>query len=83
MAAITDLHFKRGKVARQRWVEVQRVVAQFHAGVATFQQIDGAGHRAEMDAFRRGAALDVFEVAAQRLGEEPPRSLSVGARQHP
>jgi len=48
----------------------QDVVAQFNAGEATLDQVDGAGHRREMDSLGRCAALDVSYIAA---GPKPTR----------
>ena len=56
------------------------VVAQFHAREAPLQQVDGAGHGREVDALGGGAALDVVDVAAQRVDEEPLKGPSRLAR---
>ena len=53
-------------------VEVQHAVADLQAGVAAGDQVDGARHRPQMDAFRGGAALHVGDVGAQRFHEELP-----------
>ena len=46
-------------------------------------QIHGSGHRAEVHPFRSGAALEVKEIALERLGEQLPGSLAIRADQHP
>ena len=58
-------------------VDPQRVVAGLQAGEAALQQVDGAGHRAQVDALGGGAALDVGDVALQRLEEVVQRLVAV------
>jgi hypothetical protein len=48
--------------------------------VAALDEVHRAGHRAEVDPLVRGAALDVVDVAAQRVLEELPVVLTVGVR---
>jgi hypothetical protein len=47
---------------------MQRVGAHLDADKAALDEIDGPGHGAEMDALRRGAALDVgMSLSSARL----------------
>ena len=51
-------------------VDPQHVVVQRESGVAALQEVDRTGHRTDVDALARRAALDVFDVAEQRLAAQ-------------
>src|SRR5690606_14924125 len=57
--------------------QAERAAGEVEPGVAPLDEVDGAGHRAEVDPLRGGAALDVRDVAVERLAEEPPRGAPV------
>ena len=69
--AVAERKPETGELGRQLRVHEQHVVADLHAGVAPLHEIDGAGDGTEVDAVGRDAALDVGDIAAQRLTEDP------------
>ena len=56
--------------------EPEDVVANLEPRVATLEEVEGAGHRAQMDPLVRRAALGVGDVALERLEEERPTNDS-------
>ncbi len=60
-------------------VHVSTSSPELEPGVAALQEVDRAGHGAEVDAFPRRAALHVVDIAEQRLDEQIPRCVAVEA----
>jgi len=79
LAPVAQSYLDAGEVLRQHRIEVQNVGPHFDAQVATLHQIDGAGHGAGVNALRRGAALNVADVAVEGGLEQMPGALAVGA----
>src|SRR5215813_6298447 len=83
MLAIAEPECKPAQFVRQCRIEMQFLAAQLQPGKAALQQVDRAGHGAEMDAFARGPSLNIADVALQSLREERPGALPARARQYP
>lgn len=83
LAPVGELKVERGQLVGEERVEAQHVASRFDAGVATLEDVDAAGHGAEVDTLPGGAALDVGDVTAQRLPQQRPRAAPVAAGQHP
>ena len=64
-------------------VEPQGVFAGLEPGETALQQVDGPGHRGEVDPLRGRTALDVGEIAAQRSLEVLERGLAVRPGEDP
>src|SRR5680860_65575 len=67
----------------QARIECEYAIAHLDARVATLDQVNRAGHGAEMNAFPRGAVLNVGQIAAKRRLGESPGPLAVRPGQHP
>src|SRR6516225_10776263 len=62
-----------GQLAECFWpvrVEDDAAAPGLHSGEATLHEVDTAGHRRQVNAFRRCATLDVGDVGDQSLLEE-------------
>jgi hypothetical protein len=64
---VVEQEAEGGKVFGERGVEPQDLAPGFDAAVAALDQVDGSGHGTEVDPLVRGAALDVGDVAEERL----------------
>ena len=72
LVAVREVEPDGVDLARQERMEPQPVAAHLESEVAARDEVDGSGHRGDVHALARGAALDVVEVAAEGLPEEPP-----------
>src|SRR5580700_6160162 len=72
-----ELHREREPVEAvgEPWVEVQDAVADVGADVSALDEIERPRHHSEVDALLGGAALDVSDVALERLDEALPGAL--------
>jgi hypothetical protein len=72
VAAIVHAEPESFDLWRYCWIESQHLSMGAHTGQAAQQKIHRAGHCPEVNAFRRGAALDVGDVTLQGLLQESP-----------
>ena len=59
------------------------VAPDFQPGEAPLHQVYAARHRGKVNAFGRGATLDVGDVGLENLLEEFQRSMSIRSGEHP
>ncbi len=83
MAAVVNRELQDPQLRRPLRIQPQCFATGLNSSEAPLQDIDGARHRGEVDALGGGAALDVEDVAAQRLGKIAHGPLPVRAGQHP
>src|SRR5690606_16496845 len=82
-ATIADPHPQAAEFFRQAGIDPEMILADVEAGMAALHEVDRARHGAEMDAPRRGAALDIGDVAFERLLEKRPGSRPIRPREDP
>lgn len=74
----------RRQLGQRYRVEPQGALAGFQAGEAALDEVERAGHGAQMDALSSGATLEVGDVSAQGLLAVGPGVRAPGAGQdHP
>src|SRR5690606_9446450 len=83
VTAVAQPQLQPLQIVREARVEPEPVIEHLQAGLAQLDQIDRAGHGAQVDALGRGAPLDVRDVALERFLEQLPGTRPVGSRQHP
>src|SRR5690554_2070574 len=76
---IAHAELQAGQLVGQGGVEVQDVGAGLDSGESPLYQVDGASHGAQVDPFRRGATLNVADIAVQSLHEKGPGLNSTDA----
>ncbi len=83
MAAVADAEAVGGQLGQRDRLEAQAVGPRLQPGQSALDEVERAGHRAEVDALAGGAALEVGDVAAQRLLDEGPGVGAAGAGEDP
>jgi hypothetical protein len=75
MVPVPEAELQSPELLWQAGVEPEHVVAVLHSRVAALYEVDGAGHRAEVDPLGGRPALDVRQVTGQRTHEPARRFL--------
>ena len=83
MGPESDGETKRWDLLGESWVEPDDVPVDGQAAVASLNHVHGTGHGAQVDAFSGRTALNVGDVAGERLLVGIPGFCAVGARLYP
>src|SRR5204863_3129769 len=83
VAAVVNTELELLHLRRQRRVEAEHRPAGPHPGQATQHDVHRPGHRPEVHTLGGGPALNVSDVALQRLLQEPPGLLGLVTGQDP